>query len=307
MKNAKKTLGEAASILNSGGIVIFPTDTAYGMGCRIDKIKAIKRLFEIRKRPTKMAFPILVSSKQMALDYYSSPIPDNVRHLLESNWPGALTVVYRSNLKKVSPLLRGGRDSVGIRMPADDFLLGLIEKIGVPLIGTSANFHRGKTPFRYQDLNQDLVKLTDYVVYGKCKLNNVSTVIDCTQRNWRILRQGAVLIDKKMKNAGRKRKISLFIDTSDNKIIRLALEKDKKELDKLIVKNKWSSQILLPSIIKLLKRNRLEAADISKININKGPGSYTGLRVGISVANILGWLLGIPVNNQKKMVLPKYE
>lgn len=101
--------------------------------------------------------------------------------------------------------------------------------------------------------------------------------------------------------------IELFINTSSNGRIIVALIIDSKKIEKVEEKKVVTSQILLPLIDTLLKENKLSTQDISSVTIVEGPGSYTGLRVGAAVANTLGWLLDIPVNGRKNtMVEPKY-
>src|SRR6267378_4469559 len=100
-------ISEAIEILNKDGIVIFPTDTAFGIGCRIDKEEAIKRLFEIRKRPTNQATPVLCDSIDMVRKYVEE-IPDDVQELMNKYWPGALTIVLKCQVSKVPELVRGG-------------------------------------------------------------------------------------------------------------------------------------------------------------------------------------------------------
>jgi L-threonylcarbamoyladenylate synthase len=185
---------QATKFLKSGGIVIFPTDTAYGIGCRIDDKKAVKRLFEIRKRAETKATPVLVSSIAMARGYWED-IPDLVlEKLIKPYWPGALTIVLQSKVEKVPSLVRGGGENLGLRMPNNKVLLSIIEEIGVPILGTSANFAGEKTPYALEELDPELVELVDYVLTGECKGKNASTVIDCSVKPWKILRQGAVKI-----------------------------------------------------------------------------------------------------------------
>lgn len=74
---------EAITILNQGGIVIYPTDTAFGIGCRIDRPQSVAKLFAVRRRPFNQATPVLVSSIDMAEIYFDSPLPYNVRQLME--------------------------------------------------------------------------------------------------------------------------------------------------------------------------------------------------------------------------------
>ena len=87
-------IDRAIKILNNGGIIIFPTDTAFGIGCRMDNFHAVERLFKLRRRPVTQATPVLVSSMDMAEYYLYSPLPDNVRHLMKKYWPGPLTIVF---------------------------------------------------------------------------------------------------------------------------------------------------------------------------------------------------------------------
>jgi L-threonylcarbamoyladenylate synthase len=190
----KKTI----DCLKKGGIVIFPTDTAFGIGCRIDDENAVERLFKLRKRPETKATPVLVSSLEMAREYWQE-VPDVVvEKLIKPYWPGALTIVLPCRTEKVPGLVRGGGDTVGLRMPAQEGLLRIIEEVGVPIVGTSANFAGEPTPYVFEDLNPELVKQVDYVLKGECKTKQASTVIDCTYTPWRILREGGVKIDFKV-------------------------------------------------------------------------------------------------------------
>lgn len=188
---------KAVNVLNDGGIVIFPTDTAFGIGCRIDGEKAIKRLFEIRRRPKTLAAPILVDSVKMAQKYLQS-ISNNVEELMNKYWPGALTIVLPCKVEKVPSLVRGGGNTLGVRMPNHEATLSIIKNVGVPILGPSANFHEGKTPYSFKDLDPRLIEQVDYIVHGKTLVRQVSTVIDCSQKPWRILRQGAIGIPNEM-------------------------------------------------------------------------------------------------------------
>lgn len=190
----KNQTEKAIKILNQGGIIIFPTDTAFAIGCRIDDERAIQRLFQIRKRPQSQAAPVLVDGLSMA-EQYLHPIPKEVKEgLIDRFWPGALTIVLPCLKDKVSSLVRGGSDNLGVRMPNHSIVLEIIKKVGVPILGTSANLHTEKTPYEFKDLDQELIKQVDFVVEGECNLKQESTVIDCSKTPWKILRQGAIKI-----------------------------------------------------------------------------------------------------------------
>ncbi len=184
---------QAVKILNQGGIVIFPTDTAFGIGCRINSTEAIKRLFALRRRPETQATPVLVSDVVMAQEYLL-PIPNDVEELLKKYWPGALTIVLPARTERVPELVRGGTQTLGVRMPNHEVALEIIRHVGVPMLGPSANFHGGKTPYALTDLDRELIKLVDYVVPGNCSVKQASTVVDCSIEPWKVLREGAVKI-----------------------------------------------------------------------------------------------------------------
>ena len=185
---------KAIEILNQGGIIIFPTDTAFAIGCRMDRSEAIKRLFNIRKRPSNQPVLVLVNGLEMAQEYLQ-PLDEKVKELMRKYWPGALTVVCKCKIDKVYSLIRGNGKTLGVRMPDHKIALELIRNTGVPILGPSANFHGEKTPYKFEDLNPDLVKLADLVLTGEASnLGKVSTVLDCSISPWKIIRQGAIRI-----------------------------------------------------------------------------------------------------------------
>lgn len=186
---------KAIEVFNAGGIVIFPTDTAIGIGCRMDNQDAVKKLFKIRKRPENKPMLVLVDSVEMAQDYLL-PIPQEVKDkLIKPYWPGKLTIILNCNPDKVPFPVRDKRNTLGVRFPNNKILLELIKGVGVPIIAPSANFSGEKTPFRFENLNPELVKQADYVLNEEaCLGENVSTIIDCTVKPRKIIRQGAIKI-----------------------------------------------------------------------------------------------------------------
>ncbi len=189
MKNDR--IKAAIQTLSVDGIIIYPTDTAFGIGCRVDRHEAVDRLFAIRKRPLTQATPVLVSSKDMALAYFAYP-SDVVRRLMDEYWPGALTIVAPCKKNLIYSPIRGDGNNIGLRMPNHETALTIIRGVGVPILGPSANFHAAPTPYRQEDLDPELVKLVDLVVPGTCSIGNISTVVDCSVEPYKIIRQGAV-------------------------------------------------------------------------------------------------------------------
>ncbi|MCL5746912.1 MAG: L-threonylcarbamoyladenylate synthase [Patescibacteria group bacterium] len=186
---------EAIRILNQGGIVIFPTDTAFGIGCRIDDENAVRKLFSIRKRPENQAVPVLFNNIETIKNYLID-IPSEVEDkLIKKYWPGALTIILPCKTDKVPKLVRGGGRNLGIRIPNHKIILEIISKTGTGILGPSANFHGEKTPYRFEDLDPKLIAVVDYVVKGECKGEKASTVIDCSVFPWTIVRQGAIEVN----------------------------------------------------------------------------------------------------------------
>jgi L-threonylcarbamoyladenylate synthase len=190
-----RKMQEAIKVFKNGGIVIFPTDTAIGIGCKLNNEKSLKKLFEIRKRPQNKPMLILVDSVEMAQKYLL-PIPQEIiDKLIDRYWPGELTIIFNCNIDKVPSLARNGGNTLGVRLPDNFKLRALIKEIGAPIVAPSANFSGEKPPFKLEELDPELEKLADYVLKeGTGLQKNVSTIIDCTVTPWKIIREGATKI-----------------------------------------------------------------------------------------------------------------
>lgn len=176
-----KEIEKAVVILRKGGVVIFPTDTVYGIGCRFDNLGAIERIKNIKK--SRQNFPVLISNLKQA--HQLAKVNNIAKDLAQKYWPGGLTIL----LKKQS-----GIGKIGIRIPNHKIAMLLIDKLGFPIVGTSANFHSQKPPVSFEELDPRIISLADFVVQGKCKEKAESTVVDATTTPIKILRKGAVNI-----------------------------------------------------------------------------------------------------------------
>jgi L-threonylcarbamoyladenylate synthase len=184
-------IDKAVKVLTDGGIVIFPTDTAFGIGCRMDRRDSVDRLFALRKRPITQATPVLVSSVEMALQYYVHP-DDTVKRLMKTYWPGAVTIVAPCDISRVYEMVRGGTETLGLRMPNNKNLLEIITRVGIPILGPSANFHGELTPFSLNEVHPELKRSVDYVLPGICTLKQPSTVVSVEHGTISIIRDGAI-------------------------------------------------------------------------------------------------------------------
>lgn len=188
-------INDAIEVIKSGGVAVFPTDTVYGIGCRLDNADAIKKVFTIRNRAEEKAVLAVVDSIEMAQEYLL-PIPQDVReNLMDKYWPGGLTIVLPCNTEKVPSVARGDGLTLGVRQTNHPVLLQILKEIKVPLVAPSANFSGQPTPQRFSDIDPKLLSLVDCVIDEPSGGNVSSTVIDCSVQPWKILREGAVRVD----------------------------------------------------------------------------------------------------------------
>ncbi|MBI3341583.1 threonylcarbamoyl-AMP synthase [Candidatus Curtissbacteria bacterium] len=278
----------AADILKKGGIVIFPTDTVYGIGSISHEKESISKIYQIKSRPKNLPLPVLIAdAKQLEQLAIVTPL---AKRLAGRYWPGGLTIVLKLKTKK---------QSLGFRIPDSKTTRDLITMAGAPIIGTSANLHGRPSVKTSKELDQEIVSKVDYVLEGECKGGVESTVIDLTSKTPKVIRQGIVKV----------KSFTLQIETVEREKVKVEL-KDNFSFKKyqLTVTQQTGSQALIPAIIKIAKNNKFKIAEIDAINVNNGPGSFTGTRVGVAVANALGYALAIPVNGEiGKITLPIYE
>ena len=184
-------LEKAVSALNRGGLVAFPTDTLYALGAHAFMEEAISRVYEAKGRPQGMALPLLLSGPG-EIDRVAVDVPQAAWGLAERFWPGAVTMVlYKA--PSVSSTITGGRDTVAVRVPSHPLALALMEGVGAPLTGTSANRSGGPDPVTAEVVRQHLGEAVDVVLdEGPCTLAVSSTIVDMTAETPKIVRAGAI-------------------------------------------------------------------------------------------------------------------
>lgn len=181
----------AVQVLKSGGVIAYPTETFYGLGARADSQKAIERIFEIKKRKEENPLLIIISSEDMLKDFVSD-IPDTARELIKRFWPGGLTIVFRAK-DTVLPLLTGGTGKIGIRLSSHPIARSIVDRLGVPITGTSANISGQAPPTTPEEVMKTIGTELDLIVDGgKTKGEKPSTLVDVTIFPPKILRDGMV-------------------------------------------------------------------------------------------------------------------
>lgn len=188
-----KDIDSVAEILCSGGVVVIPTDTVYGVAARVADAEAVARLFAIKKRPTSVALPVFVENLEGVVDA-GGRLPAAAQTLAHVFWPGALTLVIPA-LTSMAERVGASESTIGFRLPADDFVQELVVRTG-PLAVTSANEH-GEPPMTSGDLVRDGFRDADVdaFVNGGLRQGAVSTVVRCRDDGYEILRIGAISAD----------------------------------------------------------------------------------------------------------------
>lgn len=185
---------EAIERFKKGKVGIFPTDTAYGMGCRMDDEEAVKRVYKIRNRPAEKSLLVLVSSVEMAKKYVEIEA-EIEEELIKRFWPGGLTIVFKCKKGKVLSIVNSNGDTLAVRFPNHPLLKKIIEGVGVPIVAPSANFSGDTTPLTFSDVDPHLMQKVDFVLNGMCTMKGVSTIIDVTTSPWKTIREGVIKLD----------------------------------------------------------------------------------------------------------------
>ncbi len=194
---------KCANILRSGGLVVFPTETVYGLGADAFNSEAVRKVFVIKERP--LGNPLIVHISNLdQLNYVTADVPKHAWKLIETMWPGPLTLVLRKS-QKVSDIVTGGLPKVGVRMPAHPVAIKLIESANTPLVAPSANISGRPSPTIVNHVLQDLYGKVDAIIdTGETLLGIESTVVDLTTKPPTLIRAGPVSIETLEKILGTK-------------------------------------------------------------------------------------------------------
>ncbi|MGQ9468402.1 MAG: L-threonylcarbamoyladenylate synthase [Nitrososphaerales archaeon] len=181
---------KASEMVKKGKIVVYPTDTVYGLGCDPYNSIAIERLIELKSRKYK-PLPVLCSS----IDIVKELVELNKRGLKFASefWPGPLTIVAKKKDKALPQILTCGSDDLGVRVPDHEGAIRLIELCGGRLVGTSANKSGLKSPRTPDEVLKVLGEGFDVMIDdGPTPLGKESTVIDLTGKSPKVIREGAI-------------------------------------------------------------------------------------------------------------------
>ena len=180
--------------LNNDGIIIYPTDTVYGVGASIDSLKGLQKIYEAKERNFSSPLIALLSKveyieKIAIIDEEKKII---IEKLASEFWPGALTIILNKK-ENVPGIMVSNGETVGVRIPALKLAQDIIESVGGILPTTSANISGEKTPRSFEELSEKFKERVEVIVDGgKSPLGIESTILDLTKTLPKILREGAI-------------------------------------------------------------------------------------------------------------------
>jgi len=185
-----RTVRKAAELLSAGGIVIYPTDTVYGLGCSVEHKEAIERIHLIKRQRKDKPFSFVCSDLKHISEYarVSNAAFKIMKHLI----PGPYTFILpAARMKHLPKILESKRRTVGIRVPASLVTLALVRELGHPILSTSVTDDEGKILNDPKRIAEKYLNLVDVIIDGGVLVSEPSTVLDLTDERPKVIRRGA--------------------------------------------------------------------------------------------------------------------
>jgi len=190
----EEAIAEAARILRAGGLVVFPTETVYGLGAHALDARAVARIFEAKDRPRFDPLIVHVADEAMVADLCEA-VPDRARRLIERFWPGPLTLVLPKR-PVVPDIVTAGLPTVAVRCPSHPVAQALIRAAGIPVAAPSANPFGYLSPTRVEHIAPVLRERVDLILDGgPCEYGVESTIVYVAEDGVTVLRLGAVPVE----------------------------------------------------------------------------------------------------------------
>jgi len=187
---AAHLIHQAAAVIKNGGIIVYPTETLYGLGADPLNSEAIKRLYEIKGRERAKPIPFLIKDQEM-LATLVDEIPPLGRQLMGQHWPGPLTLIFRAT-EGLPPPLRGEAGTIGVRISAHPIARLIVEAVNTPLASTSANPAGTGDLIDARSIAELLGDQVDLIIDGGEVAGRGSTVVDLTVDPPRVVREGMI-------------------------------------------------------------------------------------------------------------------
>ena len=190
---APKYIRQIVDILQDGGVIIYPTDTVYGIGCDITKPKAIERVAQLKGIKAEKANFSFICYDMSHLSDYTKPIDNSIFKLMKRNLPGPFTFILEAN-NNVPKILKANRKTIGIRIPNNNIIREIVNVLGNPILTTSLKADDEILEYTTDPelIYEDYQNLVDAVIDGGYGGNVASTIIDCTNDEPQVIRLGVV-------------------------------------------------------------------------------------------------------------------
>lgn len=195
---------EIERYLRAGKLIIYPTDTVYGVGGIIESEETIENIYKAKERNFKSPLIVLVSDMEKIekIAYINEKNREKIEKLIKRFWPGGLTIILKRK-DNVPDIMVSGGATVGVRMPEHEIALNIISRAGGMLPTTSANISGEATPKSYAELSEKFKSRVDIIVDGgECPIGSASTIIDMSDEP-KILRLGAISVEEIEKVIGK--------------------------------------------------------------------------------------------------------
>lgn len=188
-------MAQAAQTILEGGVIIYPTETIYGIGANALEPKIVEKVFTIKERKKSNPILVLVPDRQSLEDLVIG-VPEQAEVLMSNFWPGPLTIVFKAS-PIVSPILTAETGKIGVRLSSDNFCRELLNICKIPITSTSANLSGEPNPDSIGIINKRVLDSVDLIVdAGKLTSQTPSTVVDVTRGKVELLREGAVAFQR---------------------------------------------------------------------------------------------------------------
>ncbi|MDD4149856.1 MAG: L-threonylcarbamoyladenylate synthase [Bacteroidales bacterium] len=188
-----RSIRQIVDILQNGGVIIYPTDTVYGIGCDITKPKAIERVAQLKGVKAEKANFSFICYDMSHLSDYTKPIDNSIFKLMKRNLPGPFTFILEAN-NNVPKILKANRKTIGIRIPDNNIIREIVNALGNPILTTSLKADDEILEYTTDPelIYEDYQNLVDAVIDGGYGGNIASTIIDCTNDEPQIIRLGSI-------------------------------------------------------------------------------------------------------------------
>lgn len=161
MNDFSTDLEQCLEVLHNGGVILYPTDTIWGLGCDATNSQAVQKLIQIKGKPANKGLIVLLASERDVLQYVANPDLEVFNYLESTNRP--TTVIYEHGLGVADEVLNED-GSIAIRLVKEDFCRHLVKRFKKPIVSTSANLHGQPSPHNFQSVSNAIKVVVDYVV-----------------------------------------------------------------------------------------------------------------------------------------------